>query len=101
MLIYPLGAGYHYFFGPPLFSRHAWYITHYVRPYDVPALVAALDRTLAFVAVYAKGPSDAVQFVDDPAIFPPDAAMAVRPRLGVPVAVGPRCWVVPIGEPPK
>jgi len=91
VLILPQGAGYHYYFHYPRISRNVWYINYYFRPYDGPAFLAALDTTLAIVFV---GTDD--KYIDNPLVFPPDIAQAIRSRLGPPVAVTPHCSVFPV-----
>jgi hypothetical protein len=101
LLIYPQGAGYHYFFRSPRVSRHVWYIPYYVRPYDAPAIAAALDTTLAIVVMNADDLVTVQHLIDQPMVFPPDIARALLCQLGQPVAVTPNCAIFPIGQSPK
>ncbi|MCS7017366.1 MAG: hypothetical protein NZM42_14785, partial [Gemmatales bacterium] len=101
VLIYRIGAGYHFYFNLPRFSRHVWYIPYYVRPYDAPALLDSLSDTRAFVVLGVPEPDEAMRFMEDPLIFPPEVAEAAAPRMGTPLKIGKGNWVIPINSAPK
>ena len=84
LLIVPSGAGFHYYYGIPTVSRHtSWYLPHYVRPYDEPALLAGLDDTI-LIAVTGIGAID--ESADLDAIVRSVFSEAVRAKIRARVA---------------
>ena len=90
VLIVPVGAGYHYYYQVPRFSRHLWYIPHYVRPYDTPELIRNLDQAAA-VIVWGKPSGDALSWAEP--LFPPQVVSLLRERLEPPVQLSPACRI--------
>lgn len=90
VLIVPVGAGYHYYYQVPRFSRHLWYIPHYVRPYDTPELIRNLERAGA-VIVWGEPSGDALSWAEP--LFAPQVVSLLRERLEPPVELSPTCRI--------
>ena len=86
VLIVPVGAGYHYYYRVPRFSRHFWYFPYYVRSYDTAELIRNLDETAA-VIVRGQPSGDAVSWAEP--LFAPQVVSILRERLEVPVQLSP------------
>ncbi len=90
ILIVPVGAGYHYYYQVPGFSRHLWYIPLYVRPYDTAEIIRNLDQAAA-VIVRAEPSGDALSWAEP--LFAPQVVSLLRERLEPPVELSPDCRI--------
>ena len=99
VLIVPVGAGYHYYYRVPRFSRHLWYIPHYVRPYDTGEIIRNLDQAAA-VIMWGEPSGDALSWAKP--LFAPQVVSLLRERLEPPVQLSPVCrifFVRPVAGP--
>lgn len=102
ILGFPMGSGFHHFLGYPPATRHAWFMSGFVRPREEETLVKSLDRTFA-VVVFFPQPQTAPpspdpntwEFFSIP-LFTRSTCEAIASRLQSPIAVDSRCWVFPV-----
>jgi hypothetical protein len=99
VLIFPMGAGYHFYYRVPRFSRQLWYIPHFVRPYDTAEIIRNLDQAAA-VIVRGEPSGDALSWAEP--LFAPQVVSLLRERLEPPVQLSPVCrvfFVRPVASP--
>ena len=105
ILGFPMGSGFHHFLGYPPATRHAWFMSGFVRPREEQTIVESLDRTLAVVVFFPEpqttppSPDPSTwEFFSIP-LFTRTTCLAIAGHLQSPIEVDSRCWVFPvIGE---
>jgi hypothetical protein len=102
ILGFPMGSGFHHFLGYPAATRHAWFMSGFVRPREEGTLLKSLDRTLAVVVFFPDPQSEPPspdpitwEFFSIP-LFTRSTCLAFASRLERPIEVDSRCWVFPV-----
>jgi hypothetical protein len=95
VLIVPLGAGFHFYYDVPRFSRHTWYIPYYPRPYDDANLIEAIDHTRFVIVITDQpvSPGELPAELRNELVIRPAVAARLFPRLSGPIDSGPG-WVL-------
>jgi hypothetical protein len=102
ILGFPMGSGFHHFLGYPSATRHAWFMSGFVRPREEETLLKSLDRTFAVVVIFPDPRSEPPsadpstwEFFSIP-LFTRSTSLAFASRLQHPVEIDSRCWVFPV-----
>ena len=104
ILGFPMGSGLHHFFGYPSATRHAWFMSGFIRSREEADLLKSLDRTLAVVVFFPEAQSappsrdpSTWEYFSRP-VFSQSTCLAMASRLDGPIEVDSRCWIFPVAR---